>query len=175
MNPGYHPDVVAQWQADGCLDTISRRLGYRFTLVEVSVVEAIRPGGLLDLDVQLRNDGFASMYNRRPVYVVLEGDSATFARELTNVDLRRFEAGETNSITVRARLPESAPTGTYRLALWLPDDATRLRGETAYAVRLANEGVWDAATGFNVLARSIRVTADAPVHADPTAPELIKW
>lgn len=175
MNAGYQPEVIERWKADGCWDTIRRRLGYRLTLTGASVVEEIRPGGLLDLDVRLLNRGFASMYNRRPVFVVLQGDSATYGMELPDVDLRRLEPSETLSISVRARLPATVPEGAYRLALWLPDANEALRSRPSYSVRFANRGVWDATAGYNVLTNDVLVDVGAPSRSDPSAPELAEF
>jgi hypothetical protein len=41
--------------------------------------------------------------------------------------------------------------GVYRAALALPDPEPRLAGKAEYAIRLANRGVWQAATGDNAL------------------------
>jgi hypothetical protein len=44
-----------------------------------------------------------------------------------------------------------AEPGTYRLSLWLPDASPSLRDRPEYAVGFANEDVWDAKAGENVL------------------------
>jgi chitodextrinase len=62
--------------------------------------------------------------------------------------------------------------GTYRLALWLPDQATGLRANPAYSVRFANTGTWDAAKGYNVLANAVTVGACGGDCVPPTAPTL---
>ena len=48
-------------------------------------------------------------------------------------------------------IPSSLPPGAYRLFLWLPDAAEIIRARSEYAVRLANDGVWDEILGANVL------------------------
>jgi hypothetical protein len=42
-------------------------------------------------------------------------------------------------------------TGRQALSLALPDRAASLAGKPAYSVRLANQGLWDPATGRNDL------------------------
>jgi hypothetical protein len=49
------------------------------------------------------------------------------------------------------------PAGVYTVSLWLPDAMDSLRDDPRYAIQLANQGVWNAATGENVLARGVRV------------------
>jgi hypothetical protein len=41
----------------------------------------------------------------------------------------------------------------YNLALWLPDEAETLQANPQYAVRFANEGIWDETTGYNILGK----------------------
>jgi hypothetical protein len=45
----------------------------------------------------------------------------------------------------------------YQLGLWLPDASSSLRNAPAYAVRFANNNVWDAATGINILTSDLQV------------------
>lgn len=52
-------------------------------------------------------------------------------------------------------LPSSLPTGTYALLLDLPDPQLSSRPE--YSIRLANENVWEAATGLNSLLHTVTV------------------
>jgi hypothetical protein len=48
--------------------------------------------------------------------------------------------------------------GSYQLLLSLPDPTPSLRARAEYAIRVANDGLWDAATGLNDLKASIAVT-----------------
>jgi hypothetical protein len=56
----------------------------------------------------------------------------------------------------------------------MPDEAPALSFDPRYAVRLANEGVWDPASGDNVLSEQVTVDPTAPGPIDPTAPDLIE-
>ena len=58
------------------------------------------------------------------------------------------------------------PAGKYAISLWLPDAAKSLRSDPRYAVRLANDGVWDAKSGFNRLSSEL-VVRRAPVPPSP--------
>ena len=51
--------------------------------------------------------------------------------------------------------------GAYTVSLWLPDDADSLRNDPRYAIQLANDGVWDATTGDNIVVRELRVLPSA--------------
>jgi len=172
LNQQYNQNVLAVWDTGGCSDEVRRRLGYRFALQQVAHSESVAPGGELALELDVANTGFASPFNGRPVYVVLTGGGARRIARLDAVDIRRWESGETASIAVKLRVPANAAPGTYRVALWMPDDAAALRDDARYAIRLANDGLWDDATGENVLTKDLVVDASAPGTVDSSAQEF---
>jgi len=139
------------------METIRRNLGYRLVLKEASLPLTIRPGGTLSLNIRLSNDGFAAMYNPRPLYVVLLGGGKRFEAPVTNIDPRRWVPGQEQTINVSLALPATIPAGTYQVGLWLPDASSSLRNSPAYAVRFANTDIWDAATGINILTSDLQV------------------
>jgi hypothetical protein len=163
--------VIHNWEKEGCLAEIERRLGYRLVLQEATFTDRVKPGGLISLTVKLANVGFASPINPRPVYVVLDGPER-FVTPLTAVDPRRWEAGRPASFSVQLRLPARAATGVYRLALWLPDAADSLRDNPLYAVRFANLDIWDEANGFNVLSEQLILDLQAAGSRDSRATEF---
>jgi hypothetical protein len=99
--------------------------------------------------------------------VALDGPQR-FVVTLSEVEVRRWEPGRA-AFAVSLRVPASAPAGEYRLALWLPDAAETLRDDPRYAVRFANEDVWDEASGFNVLSAAIRIDPSVTGASDPNA------
>jgi hypothetical protein len=152
LNQDYHRRVVAGWSEQGCRAEIDRKLGYRLALVDAEIPVRLRPGSRFRLRVRLRNDGWAAPINPRPVFAVLDGSEGRHTFPLPVRDVRHWEAGREVVIDGQLPLPASARPGRYRLALWLPDAAVRLRPRPEYAIRLANDGVWDEKSGWNVLA-----------------------
>src|SRR5215216_970696 len=73
INEAYHKGILRSWEDGGCMDEIKNRLGYRFSLVSAEFNEQVRPGGILNLRVNINNTGFASLVNRHPLNVVLDG------------------------------------------------------------------------------------------------------
>ncbi|MFN3763203.1 MAG: DUF4832 domain-containing protein, partial [Anaerolineae bacterium] len=176
LNEAYHPDVIRSWREQGCYDEIRRRLGYRLSLLEAAFPAKIHPGETLPLHIRLQNTGFASPLLARPVYFILVGQDKILSYPIS-ADPRRWEPGE-HAMTADLSLPADLPPGAYTLALWLPDPAESLRDDPRYAIRLANEGVWDAERGWNVLG-TLTVTENhvdslvyLPLVMRSVAPEL---
>lgn len=149
LNIGFHRQVIRNWQREGCFEEIRKRLGYRLVLEEATFNAKAQVGGSLVISLTLRNEGFASPINRRPLFVVLAG-SGTHSIEVKEVDPRRWTPGK-HQIFVSVNLTTDIPAGEYRLALWLPDGYESLRSDPRYSIRFANENVWDESHGWNVL------------------------
>jgi hypothetical protein len=128
---------------------IINRLGYRLSLTSAEFNEEVRPGGLLDLTVNITNTGFASLINPRPLYVVMQQANSIFLTKL-ELDPRTWQPGS-SSFTAKIRLPSKMKESDYNLTLWLPDEEETLQQNPSYAVQFANEDTWDESTGYNIL------------------------
>jgi hypothetical protein len=160
LNEAYHKGILRSWEDGGCLAEINSRLGYRLALTAAEFNEQVRPGGVLNLRVSLQNSGFAAVVNPRPLYVVLIPEAPGDAlRVRLEIDPRTWEPG-TAVFSAALRVPDNAAEGVYRLALWLPDGYESLMKDPRYAIRFANENVWDEAGGANVLG-TVRVDRQA--------------
>jgi hypothetical protein len=170
LNAKFHQDVNERWEQEGCMSEIRRRLGYRLEAGQVSMSGRVAPGGILRLALSLTNRGYAAPFNARKLFVVLDGPSRVTVA--LSVDPRGF-LPERGNIPIEAllRVPATLAPGQYRVALWMPDDAPALQARPQYAIRLANQGVWDAERGDNTLG-SLQVDAAAPGCRDASASEL---
>ncbi|MBC8133133.1 MAG: DUF4832 domain-containing protein [Deltaproteobacteria bacterium] len=158
LNQGYEPAVLASWGSN--IDIAKRRLGYRLTLVTGAYSTQATQGSDVDVQLSIRNDGFAPPFNARTLTVVLRNASATYLATLPD-DPRRFLPGATTSIAHKVCLPENMRVGSYALSLALPDKAPSLSARPEYAIRLANASIWDATTGDNRLGHTLTVQASA--------------
>lgn len=155
LNIGYHKQVLQGWRDQGCMREIERRLGYRFRLLDSEVSVA---GDRLRLRFRVANDGFGNLYNPRPLEVVLRSKSGGETIHLrTTEDPRRWMPGRVTGVRLTLRVPQTVKAGDYEVLLFLPDASERLRGRPEYAIRLANQGVWEPATGMNRLAHVIAI------------------
>lgn len=158
-NQFWHPDVWTQWGSEGCRDEIGKKLGYRIVLDEASFAKSVPPGGVLPLELKVRNVGYAPMFNPRPVKVVLDDGKTRFVATL-DVDPRRWMPGAVSEVNARLRVPATVNTGSAKLELWLPDASTALALRPQYAVRIASTGIWDDTRGTHLL---------GGIPIDPTA------
>jgi Domain of unknown function (DUF4832)/Domain of unknown function (DUF4874) len=169
LNTDYNRDVLESWGDDG-LDETRQRLGYRLALTEGSFSDAVRLGRSFDVEFGVRNDGWAAPYNPRDVVLVLRGERRSYAVEL-DADPRWWAAGSQREVS--ARVCAVVPPGRYDLLLDLPAPERRLRSQdllpgtdvsynSAYAIQLANEGVWESGTGYNDLGHSVTVGVHQP-------------
>lgn len=166
LNRDYHPDVIDSWVAGKCFDEIAAKLGYRLALTGAKTPDQVRPGGSFPLTIELENTGYAAPFNPRPVYLVLAGPGGPKEIVLAGIDPRRWLPGKT-TLSARVSLPADLAPGAYTLSLFLPDDSA-LRTKSAYSIHLANQGVWNDATGHNTIA-TFDVAANAEGTSDPAA------
>ncbi|MET9018597.1 DUF4832 domain-containing protein [Actinopolymorpha sp. NPDC004070] len=166
LNSDYNRDVLGSWGAN--IEEARRRLGYRLRLTTGDFADGVRPGHSFTVNLSLRNDGFAAPYNPRSARLVLTGSHRSYEVRLP-VDPRRWEPG--TPIEVNTRICASLPPGRYALSLDLPAPERRLQSQAllpgtdtsyhaAYAIQLANTGVWDSRTGYNDLGQSVVVGRD---------------
>ena len=153
INSTYHKDVLNSWSADGSMDEIKRRLGYRFVLDKAFATQTPKVGELYQVTLSLRNVGFASLHNPRAVELVLvnkDNPEEKYVYPQTNLDPRFWEAGDTITTTIYGRLDE-AMAGDYKVYLNMPDPYPTIHDNPLFSVRFANEDMWEETTGYNYL------------------------
>lgn len=166
LHNGYSMVTLNHWINQGCMPEIRNRLGYRLALNKAYVPQSVQSGNTMNLEVQLSNVGFASLYNPRPVIAVLANASNRYEIPLPTIDPRRWEAGQNQTLNINAPIASTIVPGTYTLGLWLPDASTTLKNRPEYAVRFANLNVWDPSSGVNI------VTSNFVVNPASTTPSL---
>ncbi|MDR1681097.1 MAG: DUF4832 domain-containing protein [Prevotellaceae bacterium] len=152
LNEDYYRGVNDGWVAGGYMDKIIREMGYRLVLIRGEYSTGIVPGGTIAARITLRNVGFAPPYNARKAELILKHTVSGERIILpTDADPRRWVPNAEREINVSATLPANMPAGEYVLYLHLPDAVETLYGNPDYSIRLANESVWEAETGYNNL------------------------
>jgi hypothetical protein len=162
LNMNYNQDVLSRWVTDGCMDEVKRRLGYRLSLQEGMYTRAVSPGGGVRVSMTLRNDGWAAPFNPRLVELILRhSQTGALHRAQVPVDPRYWLTGGSYTINQTVGIPDTLPEGSYELLLNLPDPEPTLYARPEYAIRLANEGLWEPETGFHQLHHTVVVSSTA--------------
>lgn len=174
LNSDYNNEVNNDWQAEGCMEEIKRRLGYRFVLRSIELPSTIAANGKLLIKMQIDNIGFAAAVNPRSLYLVLRkindaSQSYFFALEGTGTNVQHWLAATTNSVNATTTTDlNSVPIGEYQVLLHIADtsDSMRIFSRPEYSVQLANQGTWEPQTGFNKLNATILITAAETIDDD---------
>jgi Domain of unknown function (DUF4832)/Domain of unknown function (DUF4874) len=146
---GFWKDMYNRWISQGCYQEVSKRLGYRLSLLKATLPVAVNAGQPVTVKLQIRNSGFGKVYNKRPLDLVFVGADQVLTVRLTPDARSKLPlAGQ----TVESEWTVAAPSGLkagqiYHLHLRLPDPSIRLEADTRYAMRLANSNMWDPVTG----------------------------
>jgi hypothetical protein len=160
LNSEFYEPTLTRWKQQGCYSEISRRLGYRFRLLDARIPDTATAGGAFNLSFRIANSGFASAYNARAVELVLRHRvTKQEVRTRLASDPRRWFAGTTNTVNASWTLPANLQAGAYDLLLNLPDPAAPLTRRADYSIRLANQGLWEPTTGYNSLQAIVRIGA----------------
>lgn len=165
----YSEDVTNRWRTHGIFDELNRKMGYRYELVSAELPDMGAQGSSQTIKIQIRNVGYAPLYNARPVYLVLRNTTDTIPVRLQTDPRKWLPNGELTTISETITIPDDAPIGTYDLYLHMPDAYASLAADPRYAVRFANVGTWDAKTGMNSLKTSITVTKTQTTGLDNSA------
>lgn len=155
LNAAYNVDVINDWDSAGCFTRVFNNLGYRFVLKNIAVPAVVKSRQSFDIQFTIENKGYASMYNKRPVKLVLRNKSGEYFVDLP-VNPQHLFTG-THNIKRSIVLPGNIKPGSYQLFLFMPDADEQLAKRSEYSVQLANENMWEERTGYNNLALRLEV------------------
>lgn len=160
LNSEYWISMYDKWKTSGHLAQISRNLGYRIALTSIEAPTTLSPNQPFTVTLTLHNQGYGKIYNPRPLDLILVPTGGGAAKTIRlSSDIRRdFPlGGQTVSPTFSVTAPGDLGSGTYNVAIALPDRSEHLASDVRYSVRLANVGLWDVGTGRNNLGFTITV------------------
>jgi len=157
LNTAYNNRVNNDWDSMGCMNSIKRRLGYRFVLTNALFPAKAKTGASIAFSINLTNKGYASPYNPRPLVLVFRNtqDKKEYFVKCKNDP--RFWFSGTIQWKESIILPADLPAGSYELFLQLPDSYSSLSKRPEYCIRLANKNVWEESTGYNRLGAFITI------------------
>lgn len=162
LNIDYYKSVITKWQTttyngENTFDYISRRLGYNFLLTSAKISSKMYVGGVMHLQLNIKNDGFGNLVNERKPEIILSNGNKTY-KATVNEDLRRwYRENDVMSKDLYFTIPSNIEAGTYNVYLNLPDISPNLKDNPNYSIRLANTGIWQASTGYNLLKSGVEI------------------
>ncbi|MBO4466883.1 MAG: DUF4874 domain-containing protein [Bacteroidales bacterium] len=143
LHDGYNQEVLSRWKTDGCFNEIEQNLGYRFVLQDVHY-EAVEAGKPCKVTIRFNNNGYAAPMNPREAWLVWKGSDGKIVRSLLGYDPRTWHSGYNSVVSYF-----TPSTDKGKLYLELSDPL--LPGRADYSIALANTGVFEAKTGYNLL------------------------
>ena len=164
LNSGWNNELNNEWVSGGCIEEIKQRLGYRLELQSGEFPTEAGPGQTISVKIDLQNKGFAAPFNARNLRLLMRNvaTAAIWHVDLPDDPRRWLPGNQIHSIEHTFCLPFEMPAGNYELLLHLPDPQPLLANRPEYALRLANQNTWEAATGYNRLLHQISVNPTAP-------------
>ncbi len=181
----YWDSVADVWKSTGQYEKMGRELGYRFRLLQADVPSSTPTDAVFKMTMNMANDGFARIINPRNVELVFR-NVQTGKKHVILVDgdgrgnrLWLPGPGETKTLKISEQMPEGIRPGDYELLLHLADPYPSIHDRPEYSIRLANQGLWEAETGYNKLNAIVTVETPAveslvhgvdSVHGDDRQP-----
>ena len=155
LNANYNNEVNNDWADGGCMEAVKRNLGYRFTLKNAILPKEIAPGKEFKVELQIENVGYASPVKNRAVKLLLRNKlDASIATFEFDTDVRLWFGNVALNQSFNAG---NLAAGEYELLVCIEDLHESIKGRPEYNIQLANDGIWEANTGFNKLNHTIKI------------------
>ncbi len=157
-------DVTAELQNEGCALNFYNKVGTRIEVQQVTVSGTPSASGQFTVGMKLVNTGYGRVIRQRHATLLLLSGGTVVAQyplALSTMDLTQLASAATpvaQTFQASVTLPASLTAGqVYTLALSVPDPATSLSSQAAYALPLNSmdaygQAIFNSATGYNQLA-----------------------
>ncbi|PXV63561.1 uncharacterized protein DUF4874 [Dysgonomonas alginatilytica] len=153
INMDYHASVINDWLVNGCINEIKKRLGYRLVLLSGKYTNEAGAGDAFEINLKLKNMGWASPVNPRNVEVIFisKTDNKERYKVAVDTDPRLWYPKEIQELNIKLGIPSNIKQGEYDIYLNLPDPKSTLSENKEFSIQLANTDMWDSSTGYNKL------------------------
>lgn len=144
LNIDYNVEVLNKWKKlrfDGqnAYDYMERHLGYRFFIESSSQPKQINEKGKFALKLTMKNNGFATIYDKYNVDIIVKDGDIIYSYPLKTVDLRNLDVDGVYKINARLNMPENFFNDSIRIGIRISDPNQALKDDVRYNVQLANE------------------------------------
>lgn len=165
MTVKWHDTASVTDPSMSIFDQLNCKMGYRYQLNSATLPESGQAGSQARFQFSITNTGYAPLYNFRRAQVVLKSSNGTIYSIDLASDPRTWKPnGAVTNIDEYLTIPADVPAGTYQLYLAMPDTSSKLKDDPRFAIRFANQNIWESTTGLNKLNASIQITAGGAVQ-----------
>lgn len=164
LNSAYNNLVNSDWEDEGCMTDIKRRLGYRLSMFEGRYSNSASPGKSLAFYLSIKNTGFTSPMFPMQLRVVLThkttGEETIISLDKQKYDIRQWRPESVIVIDESIMLPRSMAAGDYHMSLHIADTSNGgvITNRPEYSIQFANTNTWDNNKGYNSLLHTITVS-----------------
>ncbi len=141
-NSAYYGQTVYKFMRD--------HLGYRFVLRDSDLSAEAEQGGVLTVQADIENTGFANPIMEQKAEILLEKDG-NYIRTEVDADTNTWYSCTTVSPEFQLKLPGGLETGEWNVYLKLSTGDNTLDEMHMRSVQFANNGTWHAGLGANLL------------------------
>lgn len=163
-NSAYYGETVYKFMRD--------HIGYRFVLRDSDLSTSVQQGGILTLEADIENTGFANPLMTQKAEIILEKDGNYIKTEV-DVNTREWYSCTTSSPEFELKIPGGLETGKWNVYFKLSVGNNTQEEMHLRSVKFANNGTWNSALGANYMG-SFNVTAseDKSLLSDGTFCQL---
>lgn len=149
-NSAYYGESVFKFIRD--------HIGYRFVLRKSEFSPKVKQGGVLDLNFDVENTGFANPIFYPKSYLILEKDGIFYQSKI-DIQPHTWSSSEVNKTELEMQLPDCMEEGKWNIYLRLSaiDDQfgsasyDKAPLHPKYGIKFANDGIWNPTYGANYL------------------------
>lgn len=154
---------------DPIVQSIYKKIGYRYRLIKTTISDVVKPGGVFILSIEITNDGYSGIFNPRRIEVILRNQSngTKYYLNIIGDDTIRCnrlylpKSHETKTLIITGGIPATLPSGNYDVLLNFPDPCKSIHDRPEYSIHLANQNTWEPTTGYNKLKHTLKIDPEA--------------
>ncbi len=141
-NSAYYGQTVFKFIRD--------HLGYRFVLRDSDLSAEVSQGDILTLDFSVENTGFANPVRPQKAEIILEKNGNYITAEV-DVNSREWLSCTTSDELLELKIPGGLETGKWNAYIRFSAGNQGVKDSYKRSVRFANNNVWNASLGANLL------------------------
>ncbi len=155
-NSAYYGETVYKFMRD--------HIGYRFVVRDCDLHRQAAQGGVLSIEMDIENTGFANPIMEQKAEILLEKDG-NYIRTEVDVNTREWYSCTTVSPTFDLQLPSGLETGEWNVYFKLSTGNNTLDEMHLRSVKFANDNLWNSALGANYIGTFTVTESTSPAYA----------